>query len=231
MLRLACLLATATTLVHATAFAQVTAGPSPATATPVAPASQPVSPNEHAPLDAAAASPPETTTPIESRWYGWQVLVTGGVAGSVLATNLLLWTHDSDAAIPGTGLWLAAYILGGPIVHVAHDRPLHALASLAFNVGIPFGAIVLTLMGSMMQADCDSGFPHDEGPDCSLRSAMPYILATSLVLAPTLDALLLGREHVPTAQGGVTIGAEPLLRSGLGAGVAWGGMVSVRGTL
>ena len=107
-------------------------------AEPVSVGTELVAPADDAPLAAdpmAIAPPPpayEAPAPRErSHWYGGQILAVDGASiGGGLVVGL---------ANPGLGgsLFLGGYVFGGPIVHLAHRRPLAALGSLVLRVGAP----------------------------------------------------------------------------------------------
>src|SRR5215467_11328850 len=64
----------------------------------------------------------------ETRWYGWQTLLVDGAAiGLGVATR-------------NAGVFLGAYALGAPIVHVAHERFGEAAGSLGLRVVMPLAA-------------------------------------------------------------------------------------------
>jgi hypothetical protein len=94
----------------------------------------PVAQEPEASPEALAPPPPAYELPARQErdhWYGRDILVTDGVSiGAGLGLGL---------ANPGAGLGVFAggYALGGPIVHLAHGRPLAALGSLALRLGAP----------------------------------------------------------------------------------------------
>jgi hypothetical protein len=73
--------------------------------------------------DAAAAPPAPAAPPPAARrqWYGYQTLI---VDGASLVTAPIV-------------VGLGGLVLGGPIVHLVHHRPLAALASLGLRTALP----------------------------------------------------------------------------------------------
>jgi hypothetical protein len=71
----------------------------------------------HAEEPSPSPSPPPPTT----QWYGWQTLTVDGA--SLLTAPL--------------GVGIGGLVLGGPIVHLVHERPLAALASLGLRTVLP----------------------------------------------------------------------------------------------
>lgn len=90
------------------------------------------------------------------RWYGNQVLLADGTALALVLAGAVAGGAGNDTV--GLALaygGLATYALGGPIVHLAHDRPGAALGSLSLRVGLP---AVSGLMGmAIEQQSCHPG--------------------------------------------------------------------------
>jgi len=84
-------------------------------------------------------------------------------------------------------LWIAGggYLLGAPIVHLAHGNPGRAVASLGLRVGLP---VAFVGVGTVLE-DC-------QGQDfCGLASVLigvPLGMATAIAL----DAAVLSRDTV-----------------------------------
>lgn len=111
--------------VPAVAHADTEVDPTDTTTTAV---STPTSPAVLAPI-------PEREPP---RWYGGDVLLADGVALGLLVIGGSLQSGGHDTI--GSSLMIAGlgtYVLGGPAVHLAHDRPGAALGSLALRAGLP----------------------------------------------------------------------------------------------
>ncbi|HSO40490.1 MAG TPA: hypothetical protein VLT33_48520 [Labilithrix sp.] len=86
----------------------------------------------------ARVASPEVAAPsvvrTHTHWYGWQTLLVDGA--SLLVLPAVAMTSDSA----GGGLLLVAgggYLLGGPIVHLAHGEVARAFASLGLRAGLP----------------------------------------------------------------------------------------------
>jgi len=102
-------------------------------------------------LEARAARP-------LGRWYGWQIAAAD--AGTVLCA---VATRSKICAVP--------FVLSGPIVHLAHDRPGLALASLGLRG-------VLPVMGALMAGSdpCHHAPPPSPMPD---QGDSPYFAIPS----------------------------------------------------
>jgi hypothetical protein len=113
------------------------------------------------------------------RWYGWQTLLGDGAA-----------TFFAFGASSNGSAAVAAYGLGGPLVHLVHDRPEAALASIGLRVGLPAMGYVL---GS--------------GLDCSEQRATcrthlvpvwgPLLAIAGIPAAMAIDAAVLARAPGP----------------------------------
>jgi hypothetical protein len=112
-----------------------------------------------------------------TRWYGWQTLVTDGVA-LFLATTASS-DRTSSLGVPA----LMTYGLGGPIVHLAHGRPGAAFGSFAARAGLP-----LVGFGVGMVA---------QGGQCGEFCILPVLLGMAgIPAAIALDAAVIAREPV-----------------------------------
>lgn len=81
-----------------------------------------------------AATPPAASTTV---WYGHQILLVDALSAAVLVAGAA--GDSSLVAITGAG----GLVLGGPSVHLAHDRPGTAFASLSIRAMLPvFGATI-----------------------------------------------------------------------------------------
>lgn len=117
-----------------------------------------------APHEAAAASKPVAAipelpaAPAEPRretWYGAQILLVDAAAVGLLVASV---TVGSGRPGLGEGLAVASagtYLLGGPIVHLAHGRADVAAGSLGLRVAVP----ILTAVAGMAieQHSCSPG--------------------------------------------------------------------------
>lgn len=177
-----------------------------------------------APPDAACAQPaaPATPTvpvyaasgeaPTRRVWYGWQTLTTDGaalvLAGAISGT-------ESDGAAAGLGLAsLAAYTLGGPVVHAAHGSPGKMGISLALRVGAPL------VLGGAGYVAFGGGTSSKNDWGAALGGALGVFFGVAGAVA--IDAAVLARKTVPDAlttarahispsvtpvRGGATVGA------------------------
>jgi hypothetical protein len=103
----------------------------------------------------------EATAP--THWYGWQILLADASAVSLAllagVAAELDHTGDDTAGVPfGLGA-LATYLLGGPVIHVAHDRVGAGLGSLGLRLGLP---LVGFGVGAAAAQGCD-GFLCEAG--------------------------------------------------------------------
>jgi len=117
----------------------------------------------------------------EQRWYGGFILMSDGIS---LATAIAggFAGHRGEPL-----LWIGGggYLLGAPVVHLAHGNPGRAAASLGLRVALP---IAFFGVGTVIE-DC-------HGQDfCGLGSmviGVPLGMATAIAL----DAALLARDTV-----------------------------------
>jgi hypothetical protein len=104
------------------------------------------------------AQPAGTFT--ERRWYGWQILIPDGVATALALTAFA--PHESQSNSAGVLYASALVIFGldGPILHLAHERYLTALASLGLRVGSAvLGAFVGGVIGGAEPYNNDEDVP------------------------------------------------------------------------
>ena len=99
----------------------------------VAPSAQPVRVRYKICYDDCGAKASGT----QSHWYGWQIMTTDAVA---LVFGAIAADAQSGALF---GVGGATYLLGGPVVHWAHDNIGKGFGSLGLRVGVPllFGGI------------------------------------------------------------------------------------------
>ncbi len=118
-------------------------------------------------FSASAAETP--ADPPRRSWYGLQTLVAdgGAIAGGI--------------ATSGT-LFLPGYLLGAPIVHAIHGRPLRGLVDLGLRLGMPLAGASL-LGGARYLATRESG--------PSLLTFSVLGAASGAVTAVSVDATVL----------------------------------------
>lgn len=142
----------------------------------------------------AAPSAPVQTKPA-SRWYGWQTLTTDGAALTlfVLSTQRSLGWDGLDS--PSMLVWASAatFALGGPVVHLAHGRPVAALVSLGARTVVPTALLFGVGYGTygLMKAGGD-----DDGLGRAIVALGLGVLAggAGMASAIALDAGVLARE-------------------------------------
>lgn len=110
-----------------------------------------------------------------------------GYAGSMLALDgasiaLLVASDRMDAGAIGW-LGVGGYSLGGPILHIGHNRPGRAAASLALRAGLPLAG----LMVGLQLGDDGCG-----NLDCQTGAVAG--LALGAVAAAVVDATVLARR-------------------------------------
>jgi hypothetical protein len=149
-------------------------------------------PNQHAgppalpvPNRATAARESLGDETTATRWYGWQTLAADGAAIGLLATT---WSVG-DGTLAEAGAVLT-YWLGAPFVHVAHERPLTALASTGLRAGAPLtGALVAYAL-----LDCS-------GQDFCGLGAIAVGAPIGAGVAIVVDGAVLAREDVRSVPG------------------------------
>lgn len=133
----------------------------------------------------------------ERNWYGWQVLATSGTAA--VGLSVCMWKALDGKDVP-EALYeplLGLYVGGGPTVHWAHGEGEKGLASLGFNVGLPFAAlalgVLLTMIEYQVKDECDLGLAENlyNRPTCQWYRVTPYLLTASFLAAPVIDASFL----------------------------------------
>ncbi len=126
--------------------------PTPAPAPPPVVVTPPPTPT---PAPAPAPAPAPTTTTREAPhyekvWYGYQTLVIDGIALATLLGGV------ASKSGPVTGVGLGTYVLGTPIVHMAHGNIGPGFGSLGLRLIVPLigsgiGAIAGLIVGSSQQ--------------------------------------------------------------------------------
>jgi hypothetical protein len=146
------------------------------------------------PVGAPAASQPEELFPKQrpstKTFYGWQILATGEV-GSVLAAASVLLPERPLGSLPssfGFVTGMPIYALGGPIVHWNHGNFTNGLVSLGGNVVFGLGG---GLIGQSVRCD-----KEPQSANCGERGFFTGLVVAALI-APVLDAAILGWEEVP----------------------------------
>jgi len=136
-------------------------------------------------------------------WYGWQTLASDAGAIALFTTAGLLrnaadhGAHDRAAATTTFWLGLGTYALGGPIVHLAHNRRGAMVRSVAMRLLLPLGGGFTALPAARIFCPSDDG---EDGLAC-LGGTFVIGAGLGLIAAAVLDATLLAR--VPRADGPV----------------------------
>jgi hypothetical protein len=120
----------------------------------------------------------------ERSFYGWQILLVGGLGGALTAASMALPDRPIGGlpATAGFTVGLPIYVFGGPVIHWMHGHFTEGLLSFGANIAIPFAAGIAA-MGTLPDR-------HTVG---FARGA-----AVGALVVPVLDALILGWEDVPT---------------------------------
>ena len=86
--------------------------------------------------------------PEETRWYGWQTLLTDGAAVALVALTAVPGASNTQVTALGVTSALV-YGFGGPFVHAARGRWNAALKSLGLRVGLGLaGGVIGGLIGA-----------------------------------------------------------------------------------
>jgi hypothetical protein len=141
---------------------------------------------------AVASPPPPTDDGEKSYWY--QTL-----GADILAFGLLVGAAKADSS-KGEGvakLAVGVYLLGAPTIHVAHDRPGHALGSLALRAGLP---LVGGLIGAALEPKrhCDDSFDECDGDGVGGPALLGFM--TGAVAAIIVDSTVLSDGRAPKAR-------------------------------
>jgi hypothetical protein len=128
----------------------------------------------------------------ERRWYGYQTLATdlvslGAIAGAAA-------TGDGNAPKILAGIGIAGYLLGGPLVHLAHGQSGNAGKSVAWRLLAPAG---LTLVGVGFGALLDSGRQKDCSEGCGKLFLGATGFTAGVAIAIIADAAFISHEPVP----------------------------------
>jgi hypothetical protein len=123
-------------------------------------------------------------------FYGWQILATAEVGGAMAAASIALPDKPFNGFMPTAGflLGIPLYALGGPVAHWSHGDFQKGLVSLAGNVAFP-------ILGGLVGGALSCG--RQGAPDDCRAHGFADGAAIGLILAPIVDAALLGWEDVP----------------------------------
>jgi len=107
------------------------------------------------PTNVSEPSTPANTQDVVYDDYRLTLLACDGAAVSMVILGAVLYDAD-DSGAAGTLSFLggaATYVLGGPIVHFAHEQPGRGFGSLALRLGLP---TVGVLIGFGLAGNCES---------------------------------------------------------------------------
>lgn len=122
-------------------------------------------------------------------FYGWEILLTGEVGGLLSAASILLPERPLSSAPATVGflVGMPTFALGGPIVHWKHNDFPKGLISFGGNAVSAVGA---GFAGQAIRCG------HSDENDCAVRGFFTG-LAIAVMIAPLVDAAVLGWENVP----------------------------------
>ena len=139
------------------------------------------------PAPSSSPSSPAASAPSpHERWYGYQTLLADAGALAVLVAGVA--AHDRGT---GQGIQIAAgavYVVGGPLVHLAHGRAQASLGSLGLRVGVP-------LAGGLIGIGVAALAPDDDGDEYVVGTALGVLGGAAGAVA--LDAMLVAWERDP----------------------------------
>ena len=114
----------------------------------------------------------------EKRRYHTQLAIVDGVGFGLALAGA---AKGPDGIVFG----VAGMALGGPLVHLTHDRPGRALLSFTARVGLPVAT-------AMLRHCTDPNFDPDEDlePDCENEISVPTGLILGAIAASIIDQVL-----------------------------------------
>jgi hypothetical protein len=166
------------------------------------------------PPSSVAVTPPPLEAPREAETepsYRWQIAVAD-------ASSLALLFTVTDRGALGGGL---LYLLGGPVIHLAHGEAGRAVGSLGLRVALPIaGAFVGgALWWNGQDARCKNGDP-DFCSDDEFNVGALYGLGLGFLGAMVIDTAVLARPVPVRKDAGATWAPQLAVAPGhLGVGV------------
>jgi hypothetical protein len=143
-------------------------------------------------------------------FYGWQILATGEVGALMAAASVLLPERPLGSFVSSAGFvaGMPLFALGGPVVHWTHNNFNKGLISFGGN-----GAFLLAggLAGQTIRCN-----KPDAPENCGARGFFTG-LAVTILIAPVLDAAILGWEDVPVDY----LGGGPRRHASRDANLGW----------
>lgn len=135
----------------------------------------------------APAPAPEAAAPAETRWYGWEMLLTDAASFGVFVLGMGRDPNENEPFVPALALGLGTLALSGPMIHAGRGSWARAGYSLALRAG-------LMLAGAAIGANTRCRYAYDhEG--CPIVNAI-YGLAIGGGVAAFLDAVAFGHQPV-----------------------------------
>jgi hypothetical protein len=149
---------------------------------------------------AAHASGSDETTPPETspHWYGWQTLLVDAGSLALLAAGV-----KAQSTTVGD-LAGVSYVVGPPVVHVAHGRVGPGIGDAFLRLGVP---VAFAVVGGLIAADTASQDRSSEDAGLPVWLGGAAIgLVIGVVAAVALDAAALawepGTHSSPSTRGG-----------------------------
>ncbi len=134
-----------------------------------------------------------------------------GLADTAALLLMTAGVHDGSVA----SLALGTYVLGAPLVHLAHGRPGRAAGSLALRVGLP--VVAAALLASSQRSSCPS--TDDTCDDDGEIGAIAVGLLGGMLAASVIDTAFLAKGDDPPAARSWTPTIAPTPHGGLTLGV------------
>jgi hypothetical protein len=185
------------------------------------------------PMPICAPAPSAVDAPMVDAWYGWQTLTFDGAALAMGLTLVAANPADGSTVADTLGYGAGAtFLLGAPAVHLAHEHPWKALASIGLRAGLPVATALVGGFFASSSGRNGSGQSVD-GAIQQFGNVWTGVVLGSLVGAvgaSALDATLIAHERVPAAPPRATVGAITTWAPTVSL-LPQGAAVGVRGTL
>jgi hypothetical protein len=133
-------------------------------------------------------------------FYGWEILAAGELGGLITVASVVLPEKPLGTPLSAVGFAIGAptFAVAGPVVHWSHNQFDKGLVSLAGNIALP-------MIGGFVGRSV--GCKGDDSSDCHERVFFRG-LSLGAVVAPVLDAFLLGWEDLPVEDQTTTVAAS-----------------------